>query len=224
MDKVRHTLELQHQHLLAKSDDVIPPIVINSTFRGGQNNAFVVPLHRNSIHGQTYNGKNNFGSTQYPVSTYGIRRQRNDAANRIGVRNDVTENERIYTSISAKNHFSSPNRPKYSPKGLAFAPGFYCRKLDTDNTPQQRFGSSFSKSSGNIKFHSEKDRQGNGSQQFSNGIVGTVLTGNGTSKLTYYQANDLGLDYSFQNTYKQQRRVCSALASKRKVPGINVLS
>ena len=225
-------MELHHQqHMLPKHDDIIPPIVINSTFRSGQSNSVLMPLHRNSIqHGAVYGGKNAIVNAQYPISTYGTKQTRIDQhTNRVVLRNGVYEqsglNDRAYTSISSKNNVPSSTRPGYSPKGLAFAPGFYCRKVEKEHqsssAPPPKFNNSFPKSStGNIKYHVDKDKPTPGAQQFTTGIVGTVLTGNGQSKLTYYQARDVTLDWPLHSNYKQQRRVCSALASKRKVPSV----
>ena len=216
--------------MLPKPDDIIPPIVINSTFRPGQNNTLVVPLHRNSIQCNTYSGKNAFVKTQYPISTYGAKQQRNEQVARAAMRTSGyeqnTQHDRVYTSISAKNNMTATSRPGYSPKGVAFAPGFYCRKVEKDPQPmgvhQKMNINSYSKASPavGIKYHTDRDKPVAGAHQFSTGIVGTVLTGNGQSKLTYYQARDMTLDWPLHNNYKQQRRVCSALASKRKVPSV----
>ena len=167
-------------------------------------------------------------NSQYPVSTYGARPPRLEHANRVVMRNGVYEhsgqNDRAYTSISSKNNLPVSSRPGYSPKGLAFNPGFYCRKVDKDSQVvgvQPKFNNSFPKSTtGNIKYHYDREKSTPGAQQFSSGVVGTVLTGNGQSKLTYYQSRDMALDWPLHSNYKQQRRVCSALASKRKVPAV----
>jgi len=190
-----------------------------------------MPLHRNSIqHGPTYSGKNAIVNAPYPISpSYGSKQTRTDQhTNRVVLRNGVYEqsgqSDRTYTSFTSKNNMSSSSRSGYSTKGLAFAPGFYCRKMEKE--PQTvsappKFNNSFPKSTtGNIKYHADKEKITPGAQHFSTGIVGTVLTGNGQSKLTYYQARDVTLDWPLHSNYKQQRRVCSALASKRKVPSV----
>lgn len=205
----------------------MPPIVINSAFRSGQNNSYVLPLHKNSIHCHAYSGKNALANAAHPYSSI-HKPARTEPANRITIRHGAFEHnapgDRLYTSNGIKNNFSSPSRPGYSPKTVAFAPGLYCRKMDkqqSSGAEHPRFGNSFSKtSSGNIKYHVDKERVAPSTQQFSSGIVGTVLTTNGPSKLTYYQSRDVTLEWPLHSNYKQQRRVCSALASKRKVPSV----
>ena len=204
----------------------MPPIVINSTFRGGQSNSFIVPLQRNSVYCPSYNGKNALATTMYPIST--IYKPRSESTNRALIRHGALEqngsNERVFSSSAAKNNLMSPSRPGHSPKPIAFAPGFYCKKIEKHKpgtSEQPKFGNSFSKSSsGNIKYHTDKGRFGAGAEPLSSGIIGTVLTANGPSKLTYYQPRDLTVEWPLHSNYKQQRRVCSALASKRKVPGV----
>ncbi|XP_076817564.1 tubulin polyglutamylase ttll6-like isoform X1 [Clavelina lepadiformis] len=225
-DKVRHNLELQKQ-LIPRTDDVIPPIVINSTFRG-HNNAVVVPLHRNPIH--MYSGKTALASNLYPVTSYNGKQLATESVNRITIRTGSGEQhpgDRIVTNLCAKNNSGSlGGRTGFSPKPLAFAPGLYCRKLEREHSGgtngQTRFGNSFSKGVRvGLKAYGDKERSSGVSFPLTNGIIGTVLTQQPQTKYPFQQ--DVAVDWPVHNSalkFQGHKRACSAVTSKRKAPGI----
>ncbi|XP_078483142.1 tubulin polyglutamylase ttll6-like isoform X1 [Ciona intestinalis] len=215
LERVRHNME--NHHLLGRdvgqrSDDVIPPIVINSTFRA-QNSSLAV--NRNVIHCHLYNGK----GSAYPITTYS---GRHDHGNRSGFRGNDYGDRTGYGALSAKNNYTMSRNGS---KPITFTPGFYCRKLGRDQTPQiglDRHEPIYQKSGYNIKPLSPRHEKGG--FPYTNGIVGSVITGKPQPKLPYHQQpRNIDLEWPVGTSpmkFHNPKRAVSAVAGKRKTSGV----
>ena len=206
---MKQRLELQHRPTLIRTDDVIPPIVINSSYRG-QMHPLVVPLnhtsHRTFQNQLTNLGSKNilpsFNNRQYTLDQFNL----NATVPKSGIRMDRLGSANSRSNATGQN-YRGPKKP------IMFAPGLYCKRLIKDQYDD-----------GNSHHHDASSAGKNGLKMTSpltDGIVGTMFTGRSPSHLNIHKSNNLSVEWSAHHPpfvrARDRKRALSATTNKRKM-------
>lgn len=208
---MKQRLELQHRPTLIRTDDVIPPIVINSSYRG-QMHPLVVPLNHTSH--RTFQNQINLGGSKNILPSFNNRQYTLD---QFSINSTVPKSGIKMDRLGSANSRSNATGQHYrgTKKPVMFAPGLYCKRLIKDYDDSHH---------GNSHNHDSFSAGKNGlklSSPLTDGIVGTMFTGRSPSHLNLHKSNDLSVEWSAHHpSYiraRDRKRALSATTNKRKL-------